>query len=198
MAGISKNVRIQRRIAHMRRRALRLELENQLYHETVVELERECRALRQEIMKDPLTGTLNRVGLRGAWNELAAEATAVASVDIDHFKKINDTYGHASGDRALQHVAEAMRVPGAIPVRISGDEFIIILTKDPRETMEEIMERVRVPVLVKGNKILVTISVGIQENNPNMTLSQLLDLSDNAMYVSKRNGRDTITRGAHQ
>jgi diguanylate cyclase (GGDEF)-like protein/PAS domain S-box-containing protein len=156
---------------------------------------------------DSLTGIANRRMFVEALH-LAIErsrrhngAMALAYLDIDHFKKINDTHGHAIGDEVLKEFARRLlanvRATDTV-ARLSGDEFVIII-EDLRSEQEvqavaaKIADAVRAPFMACGVQLAVTTSVGIALFTANgQTHEELLANADSALYAAKRNGRDGI------
>lgn len=167
--------------------------------------ERHRNALVSLAQQDALTGTLNRNGLERSIEELTAEAAkrphrfAVLLIDIDHFKRLNDTHGHAAGDQILLIFADAARSElraSDILARHGGDEFVVVL---PHLTAAEaigVANRIRDAfdrALKAWGKARVkpTLSIGIAEGNAaENRLQALLEQADEALYRSKRLGRD--------
>lgn len=160
---------------------------------------------------DQLTGLLNRRGFEDAAEALLHRAAATRSpvaalmCDIDHFKTINDTHGHAFGDQAIRHVARLIAdkqwAPGAIAGRHGGEEFAILLPGASTGQAKLIAEQLRVacglsPVEWNGASARVTISVGVISSPPiESGLSQLLKQADHALYAAKRGGRNQVVAG---
>ncbi|MEL7013208.1 MAG: GGDEF domain-containing protein, partial [Pseudomonadota bacterium] len=132
---------------------------------------------------------------------------SVMVADLDHFKSVNDTYGHNAGDMALKHVAEQLRKtigPGDIVSRFGGEEFLIILPGADDQAARQAADRLRVMVrdteiYVPGNAepIQVTISIGVTVaqstgNGAKPSIETLLGEADQALYRSKSDGRDTV------
>lgn len=162
--------------------------------------------LADQVVRDVGTGLHNR---RYVFEELPRivasceaqqEPLAIAMVDVDHFKDINDSYGHAAGDRALRAVAQAMHeaARGAIVARFGGEEFIVILpghTRDDAvarvEAMREACAAVQVPA--REGSINVTLSAGLAWSGPaGIDANRLIELADDALYAAKNAGRDRI------
>lgn len=167
--------------------------------------ERHRNALVSLANQDALTGALNRNGLEGSIALLAAEATrrphslALLLIDIDHFKQLNDTHGHAAGDQILLLFADAARSElraSDVLARQGGDEFVVIL---PHLTAAEAMgvaNRIRAAfgralAAWGGATLQPTLSIGIAEGDAAETpLATLLQQADEALYRSKRLGRN--------
>jgi len=158
---------------------------------------------------DPLTGILNRrfgmVRLREEYSRSVRRGVPLALMmfDIDHFKQVNDTYGHVVGDRVLRNIANQIRQgmrEGDILLRYGGEEFMVILPGANKEDAMAIAERVRHIVrdnvtMYGENQICVTISVGI-DSMPETSVTgetELIANADEALYRSKNAGRDRTT-----
>jgi diguanylate cyclase (GGDEF)-like protein len=124
-------------------------------------------------------------------------------VDVDHFKIINDTYGHAAGDAALQHLAQILRQELRIYDmigRFGGEEFAVLLPDTDAEAGFIIAERILTKIsassfLFCGNEITMTVSIGLAFNFVNYTgLEDLLVSADQAMYTAKDKGRNQVVR----
>lgn len=158
------------------------------------------------IMTDMLTGLLNRRGFRSNGHAVLAHATrhrrrvAVAMLDLDHFKALNDTHGHAAGDIALQTFARIGRDclrPYDLMARIGGEEFAVLLSdSDPdeaREVFERLRETVAATELSLGERILhVTVSLGMAIVEPGGDLDEALNRADRALYRAKHEGRNRL------
>ncbi len=173
---------------------------------------------------DALTGLYNRAFLLQQLKEqislhrVRGRAIGLAVVDIDHFKKINDTYGHQAGDAALKMIAatlkDTMRASDLVG-RYGGEEFVVVLEDANPEGLAIVGERIRSKIeeaifIFEGQQIPVTASVGLAEGlvkgSEEEFGSQLFALADSAMYRAKNSGRncfilETMHRnvhGAHQ
>lgn len=152
-------------------------------------------------MTDPLTGLANRRKLDEVVNELAGEKKyfSCMMLDIDHFKSVNDTYGHQTGDDVLKELATLLQEEIGKPdccFRFGGEEFTIILPQTPikaaYEQAESIRKRVEDAVWIEGRTI--TISLGIAEYPMHSnSLEGIFTLADQALYRSKREGRNRTT-----
>jgi len=125
-------------------------------------------------------------------------------VDVDHFKDINDTYGHAEGDRVLRMVAERLNSNIReidILGRYGGDEFTIILPETDLFVATNVAERVRrsvteIPTLMKDEPIQISLSIGVARANPETAdLMALLEGADAAMYIAKQAGGNRVEVG---
>lgn len=155
---------------------------------------------------DMLTGLRNR---RSFQHQMAVEvarshrygcALGLLLLDVDHFKQINDTHGHAGGDRVLSLLGallrEQLRTPD-IPARWGGEEFVIALPNTDLAGSEVVAERLRVAVAKAGiehagKSIPVTISVGVSVAHKGETLESLTERTDQAMYAAKLKGRNCV------
>lgn len=129
-----------------------------------------------------------------------SETFAIAMIDIDNFKVINDTYGHDTGDRALSHLAEILQVgsrAGDIVSRFGGEEFCIALKNISQEKAIEIFEHIRAEVANSylladnGDEIRFTISIGVSLN-PEDTLEDSIGQADLYLYHAKQNGKNKV------
>lgn len=155
---------------------------------------------------DQLSGALNRkalprvlLGLTSHFTK-AGESLALAMLDVDHFKVINDQYGHASGDAVIQWVSDQIRSctrPGDHLFRWGGEEFLLILPRANLETACTIVERIPAALTpglqLSGNDLIaVTLSIGVAERGDGEDFENLLHRADQAMYKAKTAGRDRI------
>ena len=123
---------------------------------------------------------------------------SIAVIDIDLFKKINDTYGHSCGDYVLREVAFLMKNnfrQTDILFRYGGEEFVVILTETPHETACVPLERLRKRIennkfLFNNQEIKVTISIGTTSKTDFEKAQNMFDLADKALYEAKNNGRN--------
>ena len=146
----------------------------------VAHLERQLADARRQAHTDPLTGVLNRAGLADHWWRVDP-VHKLALVDLDHFKRINDTHGHAAGDQVLTVVAALLRTHGTV-ARLGGDELVVVgeLPGGPERGW-------RVPLPDAGPTVWVTGSVGVTRVVPG-DLAETLRRADVAMYRAKRAG----------
>ncbi|MGI9027087.1 MAG: diguanylate cyclase domain-containing protein [Burkholderiaceae bacterium] len=155
---------------------------------------------------DTLTGIPNRHQFNEKLNRalLAAERDdtplALMFLDIDHFKQINDRYGHGGGDALLkefaQRLAECMRPTDAV-ARLAGDEFVVLLEglhseDEPQFIARKIIAAVQKPFMIEGHHMRVTTSIGIAMRVFEIEVSMLMKRADEALYEAKRAGRNTF------
>jgi len=157
----------------------------------------------EQSLRDPLTHLPNRVLLQDrvshalARADRAPGALAMLFVDLDGFKDVNDSLGHAAGDQLLRAVAERVRCclrPADTVARLGGDEFAILLEDlrdqdDAVRVAKRLLEGFRQPFPVAGREITVTASIGIALNGPGEGVEELLRNADVAMYTVKESGR---------
>ncbi|WP_433790430.1 diguanylate cyclase domain-containing protein [Actinoplanes sp. CA-252034] len=149
--------------------------------------------LRYQAGHDDLTGLANRRGFTAAMEACPADAT-VLLIDLNGFKGINDTYGHATGDAVLRHVADLLRDcagPDDVPARLGGDEFAV-LTGDDRPAADRMVERMRArfatPAVIDGREVTVGASIGAA-TGPAGGGDHLLNTADLLMYEEKQRSR---------
>jgi diguanylate cyclase len=171
-----------------------------------------AQALEREVWKalatvDPLTGLGNRQSMR---SHLIGERDrairqklplSLALADIDHFKKINDTFGHAQGDKVLREVAQVLRAtvrPYDVVYRYGGEEFLICLPGTSIEVGAQVLERIRANIQAltltdeRGTAIVVTASFGISEITTETSIEDAMEQADKALYDGKRGGRNRV------
>lgn len=159
--------------------------------------------LVREVSTDSLTGLANRRAFEREFHVKATTIRSVAIVDIDHFKSINDRFGHGGGDCALQTFAEVARRTvrkNDLIARIGGEEFAILFDGLTASQAFEICERLRIEMasavtFYGANHIKFTISAGITDvSSPD--ISYVLEKADQALYTAKREGRDQLRLAA--
>ncbi len=174
--------------------------------------------LRRQASVDPLTLLLNRRGLAdGMERELARaarsqEALSVLLIDVDHFKRFNDRFGHQAGDQTLQRVARTLkasvRAGQDLVCRYGGEEFLVLLSNTDLQQARVVAENVRqairhMPNLVEGDQQALTATIGCaaleppfaKQSNPTLRQAQFQELlrhADAALYAGKAQGRDRI------
>ena len=170
--------------------------------------------LRALASHDPLTGILNRRGFHEAALRAVAngrrqrQSITIAIADIDHFKSINDRFGHTAGDRTLHYIcgrlASGLRTEDLVG-RIGGEEFALLLVNSTAEQAAQAMERIRIEVAIgyseDGAPVPVTISFGVAAvklgtGTAETAMADALDEADRALYRSKVDGRNRTTLAA--
>jgi diguanylate cyclase (GGDEF)-like protein len=149
---------------------------------------------------DSLTGLMTRRSLEATVRQLHDTGTpySVAYGDLDHFKDLNDVFGHAAGDRALRTFSQVLRDslrPADVPCRYGGEEFVIVLPDCPVEEARLVLERVRERMadrIVAANLPAFTISFGLASTDLGGDFEQLVSLADDALLNAKASGRDQI------
>ncbi|CDF97055.1 MULTISPECIES: GGDEF domain-containing protein [unclassified Pseudomonas] len=164
------------------------------------------RAATQSALRDPLTGTGNRIAMDQVMEreiDMARrhmQPLSLLMLDIDHFKRINDTYGHGAGDEVLKAVAESIKDQLRnvdMVFRFGGEEFLILLSNTSREAAATIGERLRYAAQLQdyfaaGVRIELTVSLGCATLLPGESMESLLRRVDSALYVAKREGRNRL------
>ena len=150
---------------------------------------------------DPLTGLANRRPVIERLDRMSASANySVAIADLDHFKALNDTYGHACGDRVLSALGERfrtqLRVTDAVG-RWGGEEFIFVMSDLSVDDAVAMMERMRAaigdhPVPCTGHSHDITISVGVADGVVDQMSYRVIKRADDALYVAKQEGRNRV------
>ena len=171
------------------------------------ELERLHAQLREQAERDPLTGLHNRRYLARELERLTHErmagATSLAVLDVDHFKTINDRFGHAAGDQVLIRIArmlcDSLRESDSI-IRSGGEEFIILVPCTDVTAATACCERIRSTVNTHvwssvADGLSVTTSLGVATTDDPTDLEAVIRLADQRLYEAKRDGRDRVVSG---
>jgi diguanylate cyclase len=172
----------------------------------IKELEAKLQHMSELVREDQLTGTLNRRGLDDVFERESARADrrntplCVALLDLDNFKRLNDTYGHLAGDNALRHLATVVKATlRSIDViaRFGGEEFMIMLPETPVDaavlTMVRLQRELTKHFFMHDNeKLLITFSAGVALRLPNEDQASLLARVDRAMYQAKQTGKNRV------
>lgn len=170
------------------------------------EAEWERDVARRQALEDPLTGLANRRCLDEQGAELVASSLAhgrplaAAVLDLDHFKQVNDRYGHEAGDRVLQAVSRWLRLglrAGDLAARNGGEEFVVLLPDTRADGAAALIERVlaelrRMEHVADEERFSCTFSAGVAEIEPGDTLTRLLARADGLLYRAKRAGRNRV------
>ena len=163
--------------------------------------------LRNLAAHDPMTQLLNRRGLTDAlqlyFNSRKAEPAYALMVDVDHFKRINDSYGHQAGDTVLCHVAQVLRSTvrrGDLTGRMGGEEFVAICLDSDAEGVMQLAERLRaameshaMPMAGGGKMLHCTVTVGVSHQFTGVEgLEVAIQQADAALYRGKAAGRNRV------
>ncbi len=181
--------------------------------EQAANTEKELAKLHQELDRvsvqarhDPLTGALNRKGMDEAMEKEVSTVRrketplCMALLDIDNFKKLNDTLGHATGDAALKHLAQVAREcmrPQDTLSRYGGEEFVILLPDTPLEKGIDAMTRLQRELtkrffMAGTEKVLITFSAGVAQLAAGESGADAVKRADQAMYLAKRAGKNRV------
>jgi diguanylate cyclase (GGDEF)-like protein len=184
-----------------RLRALALERSN-------LELERKAQALSDAACEDPLTGLYNRRQLDAAMQaELRQRGQvrpySIAMLDIDFFKRVNDSFSHQAGDQVLRQVAEVLRRccrQGDMAIRYGGEEFALVFLQALVPQAARVCERIRLAVQKHDwapihPELSVTVSIGIADNHDAGDPGAILALADKRLYAAKQGGRNCVVSG---
>jgi diguanylate cyclase (GGDEF)-like protein/PAS domain S-box-containing protein len=172
-----------------------------------VALKRRIKHLQKQSLLDPVTHLLNRRGIEINLNSKIEEMKrydlkfGLLFIDIDHFKRINDTYGHVSGDEVLKMVSKTLTNslrPFDILGRWGGEEFLAIITNVDDQMLSSIAERCRFLVEHSGlpdelGSVKVTVSIGATLSRPGDDMRELIRRADELMYSCKEFGRNCVT-----
>ena len=167
-------------------------------------LEKELKLQIKKSHTDPLTGLYNRLALKTLDKQLKAfpknYTYSLIMLDIDFFKKINDTYGHLVGDKVLSKLGEIIKSfirENDVAIRYGGEEFLIFLPQIEIEDAIKIAERLRKKIentklITNGNEIKFTISLGVTEGKAQEDFTSVINRADKALYLAKRRGRNRV------
>ena len=164
------------------------------------------RAATQRALRDPLTGTGNPIAMEQTlqreidMSRRHRQPLSLLMLDIDHFKSVNDTHGHAAGDHVLREVAASIKQQLRnvdMVFRYGGEEFLILLSNTGRESAALVGERLRYAAQsndywAANTRIELTVSLGCSTLLPGESADSLLRRADNALYVAKREGRNRL------
>ncbi|WP_286237687.1 GGDEF domain-containing protein [Neptuniibacter halophilus] len=186
-----------------------------LFQQRMHEAQAEIQALKEELNKtrqdarvDPLTNLFNRRAFDAELDQLTgldnpSLTSSFVLIDIDHFKRFNDTYGHLMGDKVLQYVGNLLKEickEPMLPVRFGGEEFAVLMPGVTQQQAADIAEQVRLKIQAirikqkKSGEIIssITASFGVSQLITGETSEQLVERTDKALYQAKNNGRNQV------
>lgn len=176
-------------------------------NEVIADLTQKVKILEETSNLDPLTKVFNRRALSSYLAEVCSNkgipyAMHLIMLDIDNFKNINDKYGHITGDKILIFISNILRKTlrdGDKIFRYGGEEFTVIINRNTDEQCELIANRLLNLVssnrlIYMGERISVTASIGVTKLHEGDTPDSLLSRADKALYISKRNGKNMVTK----
>jgi len=196
--------RVKKRLKKIDMRLLEME-------EVINVLKWELKKIKEKSNIDPLTKVYNRGYILHALKRMIENYQkfkvpfSIFMLDIDHFKKINDTYGHLYGDKVLEFVGKVLksnlREEDKIG-RYGGEEFLVILSFSKKEEGIKVAERIRKIIEEKGKKLKcsLTVSIGVAnieelEEKDRNNMLKLIELADSRLYVAKKTGRNKVVGG---
>lgn len=171
-------------------------------------LRKELQSLELQVIRDPLTLLYNKRHFdRVLQTEMersrrSLQTLSIILLDLDHFKAINDSFGHPTGDYVLQRAAQIFRDELRmidVPCRYGGEEFVIILPATPLVTAIQVAERLRLalkqtPITTPKGDLMITASFGVSafRHDQKITATTLIERADQNLYAAKRGGRDRV------
>jgi len=208
LRDVIKNLSTATETVRTENRSLELMLERSTSE--VKRLQVHLEQVRREASTDALTALANRKSFDDAMVHHCEQADATgnplsfAVIDIDFFKKFNDTWGHQTGDQVIRFVASVIgRVaePPRFAARYGGEEFCIIFPDESAAVVEEVAEAIREEISTRMLKRrstnedlgMITVSIGLAQRSANEPIHSLIERADAALYGSKRNGRNRVT-----
>lgn len=203
---MSETRKMQEKAQHYRTGFIAARTEVETAQGKIHQLESELQHISEKIHEDHLTGVLNRRGLDCVFEREIARANrrqqslCYALLDIDNFKKLNDTHGHKAGDEAIVFLIESIKAATRaddIVARYGGEEFVVLLPDTNLKAAVEIISRVRRNLtkryfLHENNRLLITFSAGIAECGDHETQEAVFKRADEALYRAKKSGKNLI------
>lgn len=203
LAGADDFIRVTDRTLELRAR-IRVQLRNKRHLDALQRLRLERDSLRRDAQLDALTGVMNRRSLEAEVISRCErrERFGALFIDVDHFKSVNDQYGHEMGDRVLVDLADTLRSgirPGDVVARYGGEEFVVLVAGAGPESARLVAERLRkgvesMPLPPRGPS-QVAVSIGTAVFDPrseDQSWDELLRRADAALYAAKRGGRNRV------
>jgi diguanylate cyclase len=214
---ITDPTQLKAMVADLSSATSKVQQENHSLEHRLAESTSEVRRLKdhlEQVRRDATTDGLTNLANRKAFDEEVARACAeadaqglsltLAVLDIDHFKKFNDTWGHQTGDQVLRFVASVIGRVGAPPrfaARYGGEEFAMLFPRESARQVDRTLDEIRQEI---GSRMLkrrstnedlgaVTISAGYAERRPGEAIHMAMERADAALYASKRAGRNRVT-----
>lgn len=203
-----KTLEVIHEVENARKDAEIHQLRNVALQKEIEERKKAQATLERLATQDSLTGVANRRHFLEIGSRIMEQAkryqrpVSVVMIDVDHFKEMNDTFGHKTGDKVLIHITRCMQaVLRKVDIlgRYGGDEFVILLPETTQEGARRLIERLRhslsqQPITAGGVSIPITLSIGLASNVnvSDLSLDELLQRADRALYDSKMNGRDQV------
>jgi diguanylate cyclase len=207
LADVLRETRlVQTEALKSRDRMIAARQEVQDAEQKILGLEEALRHMSELVREDQLTGSLNRRGLDDVFERETARSDrrgtplCLAMLDLDDFKRLNDTYGHQAGDAALKHlvriVKDTLRSMDVI-ARFGGEEFLILLPETTAEAAAQTMTRLQRELtkhffMHENDKLLITFSAGVALRIPNEEQAALVARADQAMYQAKKAGKNRV------
>ena len=201
-------IRARTRVLERRRKYLELVIAQRTTQldEQRQQLEKANLLLNQLAIRDPLTNLYNRrhffdlAETEFLRSRRSGHICCLLLIDIDHFKLVNDTHGHLTGDAVIQMVSAlvlgSMRVTDTV-ARFGGEEYIVLLPETNRAQALQLAQRIRTsiasaPLHIVDKTIAVTLSIGCAQIDTDRTLNQFMERADKALYTAKAEGRDRV------
>ncbi|MGB0938694.1 GGDEF domain-containing protein [Colwellia sp. M166] len=165
-------------------------------------LKSKLEAARHEAIVDSLTGLYNRRGCDMKLQELDIEQVhSSLAIDIDHFKSVNDQFGHFIGDKVIQRIAKVIKATISdqdIAVRFGGEEFVVVMVNKTMTQAHEVAEKIRLAIsqlklMQRDSKAYlpkISVSIGIAQRQDELNWTALFEQADTALYQAKNNGRN--------
>ncbi|WP_436536098.1 diguanylate cyclase [Actinoplanes sp. HUAS TT8] len=201
LAGVRRRstarVVVARDVTESNRQRRALEQANDQLRTQLATIEQLRNDLAEQASRDHLTELHNRRHLMAELSDMitSGRTFSIALVDIDHFKKINDGYGHNAGDDVLKQVARHLAAaagPDDLVARYGGEEFAIVLAGTALHEAAGRIDDLRRTIAGGGTTIAVTISAGLAEARPGVDITELIHTADVALYAAKAAGRDRV------